>query len=312
MWLFHTLLSSVVSSCVRSQVWVCVWLCSSVVFRAVWMLCLFLSAQPPVSASVRLTSMHTHLFSGVLTVTVRRSRRWRRWDVSCKPVKGFTPSNTLLLDRTVSSFTLNIIYVSFVRHLKWIRGSQSSGSCDHKQWAEVDQSDQEGSPVYRTEDSPNNPSVVLLTLMVWWMLYCTFASGHSAATLSCNVYCTLWYLCIGKVKYISRAEFGFYATCWSVVFPVIKSNKYKNGKQIWPGKCYLYTENSRSTLRDVDYRHLGIWGQSAVTDFVSWTQHCHFHHKLKDFMNWIFDCMTHDVYLKRKIICEKIETSLSL
>lgn len=86
-----------------------------------------------------------------------------------------------------------------------------SGSIYHKQWADVDQSDcvWKGKCIYW--GCTKRRSVVLLTLNVWKMLYCTFAKVRSAASLSSDVYCSLWYLCTGKVKYISRVEFGFYA-----------------------------------------------------------------------------------------------------
>lgn len=117
--------------------------------------------------------------------------------------------------------------------LRWILWSQAVRRCGPDRvcgWR--------GKSSVHTEDAQNNPHVVLFTLMVWKMLYCTFARGHSAATLSCNVYCTLWYLCTGKVKYIYRVDFGFYANCWCF-FPVIKSNKYKNDKWICPDSLWF-------------------------------------------------------------------------
>ncbi len=90
----------------------CVWVCVCETLRMLFgcfqgfvdalLVFVFLSAltaQPTVSALVTLKSRHTHLFSWMLTVTVRRCQ-WRRH------------SNTLLLHRTHSKFTLNITRVS--------------------------------------------------------------------------------------------------------------------------------------------------------------------------------------------------------
>lgn len=100
---------------------------------------------------------------------------------------------------------------------------QSSGSSDHKQtWSSQTLVWISGESRVNTEDAPTNGGVVVFFDLdgLRKMLYCTFVKGHCAAALSCNVYCTLWYLSTGKVKYISRAQFGFYAKCWSF-FPVI-------------------------------------------------------------------------------------------
>lgn len=83
-----------------------------------------------------------------------------------------------------------------------------------------------------TEHAPNNTSVVVVDLDGFIkMLYCTHVRGVTLLPPLVLMF-TLWYLRTGKVKYISRAEFGFYANCWSV-FPVIKSNKSKKKKGRW-------------------------------------------------------------------------------
>ena len=105
------------------------------------------------------------------------------------------------------------------------------------------------SSVY-TEDAPNNPSIVLLTCLKK-MLYCTFARGPP------QLLCLLYFdMCTGKVKYISRVEFGFYANCW----PFFLSLKAINIKSEFVLICLFYMMKTSSTL------HSGSWSLACLNN----------------------------------------------
>lgn len=147
--------------------------------------------------------MHTHLFSWMLKVTVRRCQWWRLRHTGCDSVKDAHPQ---------THFCPKLL--TFIGHLKWITRSCTGLDPVITSWADVDQSVCVWKEKCIYWGCTKQIIVVLLTLNVWKMLYCTFAKVRSDASLSSDVYCSLWYLCTGKVKYISRVEFGFYANRW--------------------------------------------------------------------------------------------------